>query len=438
MPKIFISYRRADSQTFTDRIHDRLEETFGIENVFQDVDDIPPGADFRVAIRQAVSSCDVVLVVIGPGWVISTDLQGRKRLFNVVDYVRIEVETALNSDKLVIPILIDGASPLNVDDLPDSLHDLAYRNAIKIRHNPDFKRDMERLIKRIQGYNEETQRQPSGLLHEISGNSDSARFTESISVLKTSDVVAYNVAVLKVLPSPFEWCFVPGGNVTLETDPPKTYTIPDFAIAKYTITNAQFELFVTERDGYMYETDYGWYNFSNDAQDYRSKNPKPKSTAFTGIDLPRTNVSWYDAVSFTRWLSHRTGLSIFLPTEQQWQRASIGDTGWHYPWGNEFDPARCCYDENSKHKPVPVTEYANGASPYGAVQMSGNVWEWCLTDYMNPDQFDFKATADVRVVRGGSFVDIQDFMRSDSRSNFNPNIGSPNFGFRLVLSSPMS
>jgi len=150
MPKLFISYRRADSQTFTERIHDRLATAFGEDSVFQDVDSIRMGADFRVALRQAVESCDIVLVMIGSQWATLTDEQGRKRLMNPADFVRIEVESALDSQKIVIPVVVEGATMPTTEDLPSSMHELLFRNAAKIRHNPDFNRDMQRLIEQIQ------------------------------------------------------------------------------------------------------------------------------------------------------------------------------------------------------------------------------------------------------------------------------------------------
>ncbi len=157
MPKVFISYRRADSQTITDRIYDRLAAVFGEENVFQDVDSIRAGADFRVVLKDAVEFCDVVLVIIGSKWARVTDDLGQKRLMNPADFVRIELESALNSQKVVIPALIEGAMMPDADDLPPSLHELLFRNAVKIRHNPDFKRDIQRLIEQIQAIDADKQ-----------------------------------------------------------------------------------------------------------------------------------------------------------------------------------------------------------------------------------------------------------------------------------------
>ncbi|GAB4321520.1 MAG: hypothetical protein Kow00117_10700 [Phototrophicales bacterium] len=144
MPKIFISYRRSDTRAIAGRLYDRLEMAFGDDNVFKDVDDITPGADFRMVLRRALDECDVLLVLIGKEW--AQD----KRLFDDDDFVRFEVATALQHEGMtVIPVLVDGAQMPTAHNLPDDLQALAYRNAVVIRHDPDFRRDVERLIDQL-------------------------------------------------------------------------------------------------------------------------------------------------------------------------------------------------------------------------------------------------------------------------------------------------
>ena len=95
---IFISYRRRDTSDFADRLYDRLVERYGTDQVFMDVDNIPPGVDWAEAIARAVGTCDVLLVVIGPHWLIVTGPDGRRRLDDPRDMVRLEVEAALSHD----------------------------------------------------------------------------------------------------------------------------------------------------------------------------------------------------------------------------------------------------------------------------------------------------------------------------------------------------
>ncbi len=153
MPTIFISYRRADSQAMTDNIRGYLARKLGDDAVFQDVIDIPFGVDFRTYLEQAIGSCRVVLVIIGQRWLSVTDEDGKRRLDDPNDFTRIEVETALkNPNILVVPVLVDGATMPQDEKLPPSLADLHFRNAAKVRYNPDFDRDMETLIGNMDRY----------------------------------------------------------------------------------------------------------------------------------------------------------------------------------------------------------------------------------------------------------------------------------------------
>lgn len=151
MPHIFISYRRVDSMAASGRIYDHLTEVFGEANIFKDVENIEAGDDFRVVLTNAVNSCDVLLVIIGPEWLNASDTMGRRRLDDPHDYVRLEIETGLKrSDALVIPLLIENASMPRPSDLPPSMQDLCFRNAMPIRNDPDFHRDIHLLIDHIQ------------------------------------------------------------------------------------------------------------------------------------------------------------------------------------------------------------------------------------------------------------------------------------------------
>lgn len=148
-PKVFISYRRSDSAMIAGRISDRLVTEFGQDTVFKDSYSILPGQDFRGKIRESVAYSDVVLVIIGPTWLSVTERDDAtfRRLDNPDDWVRLEVETGLQRDSaLVIPVLVGGASIPSAKDLPPTLRELAYKNAITVRDDPDFRRDMDELI----------------------------------------------------------------------------------------------------------------------------------------------------------------------------------------------------------------------------------------------------------------------------------------------------
>ncbi|MBZ0278208.1 MAG: SUMF1/EgtB/PvdO family nonheme iron enzyme [Anaerolineae bacterium] len=147
MPRIFISYRRDDTRAISGRIYDRLAEAFGKENIFKDVDKIPPGSSFAEVLENELKKCNILLIIIGQKWVNITDAEGKKRLDNPEDFVRIEVERGLSRpDLLVIPVLVDEAGVPNPADLPDSLGKIASLQVVQVRHDPDFHRDMNRLI----------------------------------------------------------------------------------------------------------------------------------------------------------------------------------------------------------------------------------------------------------------------------------------------------
>jgi len=145
---VFISYRRDDAPHLAGRLSDRMREHFGPARIFMDVDSIEPGLDFGEVITEAVQNCRVMLVVIGPRWISSTETSGR-RLDSPDDYVRIEIEQALNRGVRVIPVLVDGAVMPQSLDLPEPIQGLARRNAVEVTHRA-FSADADRLVELIE------------------------------------------------------------------------------------------------------------------------------------------------------------------------------------------------------------------------------------------------------------------------------------------------
>ncbi len=145
MPHIFISYRRADSAPYAGRIYDHLKDHFGRENIFMDIDSIPPGEDFVARIDSEVGHCDALVAVIGSKWLTVTDARGKRRLDDPNDFTRLEVATALDREIRVIPVLVDGAQMPRTEELPKALATLARRNALTIS-NERFEHDMGKLI----------------------------------------------------------------------------------------------------------------------------------------------------------------------------------------------------------------------------------------------------------------------------------------------------
>jgi TIR domain len=146
MTKIAISYRRDDSMDITGRIFDRLTSRYGRNSVFRDIDSIPPGLDFREHLRKSLDDSDVLMVVVGPHWM-GVDRHGQPRIQSETDYVRTEVEMALNRHIPVIPLLVGGAEMPEPSELPESVRNFAYRNAVEIDSGRDFDHHMTGLIR---------------------------------------------------------------------------------------------------------------------------------------------------------------------------------------------------------------------------------------------------------------------------------------------------
>ena len=147
--KIFINYRRGDDPQAAGRLFDRLQDVFEPEQLFLDVDNIAPGLDFMRVLDERVAECDVVLAVIGKGWIDARDAAGARRLDDPDDFVRIEITSALNQGKRVIPVLIGDTPMPHPEQLPEALRPLARRNAVRLTHER-FRADTQGLVKALE------------------------------------------------------------------------------------------------------------------------------------------------------------------------------------------------------------------------------------------------------------------------------------------------
>ncbi len=203
-------------------------------------------------------------------------------------------------------------------------------------------------------------------------------------------------------------------------------TLPDFWIAKTPVTNAQFRPFV-EGDGYRnrtYWTAAGWQWREQE------KIVRPNywyNEEWNRADYPVAGINWFEAVAYCRWLTAQTGHEFRLPSEAEWEKAARGTDGRIYPWGNTWKKERCNSEEAGINDITPVVQYPSGASPYGALDMAGNVWEWCATKatkyekscypYQTEDEWSeaYLEADSVRRIRGGSFGCEQKFVRGAYR-----------------------
>jgi hypothetical protein len=151
MSRIFISYRRGDTSPYAGRLHDKLSLRFGPSNVFRDIDDIAPGADFVKVIEQSIGQCDAALVLIGADWSTITNDKGIRRLDDPRDFIRLEVGTALAKGIPVIPLLVEEAEMPSAEELPKELAPLSTRNGVELT-DERFDYDFEKLATALEGY----------------------------------------------------------------------------------------------------------------------------------------------------------------------------------------------------------------------------------------------------------------------------------------------
>ncbi len=178
--------------------------------------------------------------------------------------------------------------------------------------------------------------------------------------------------------------------------------VPEFHIGVYPVTNTEYAEFV------------------NATRRRPPQHWKDGTIPERLHDHPVVNVSWHDAAAYCKWRSDQSGQAYRLPTEAEWEKAARGTDGRTWPWGNEFDPARCNTLEGGGRGTTSVTQFPTGRSPYGCYDMAGNVWEWTSTLYKpypyKPDDGREDPNAEgPRVLRGGSWRRPAAFARSASR-----------------------
>jgi hypothetical protein len=148
MARIILSYRRSDSATMTQLIFSRLAARYGEQSIFMDIDNIPFGVDFRAHIRENVRSADILLAIVGTSW-IGSNAEGAPRILEADDPVRAEVEIAFEHAVTVIPVLVEHADMPSAAQLPETLKDFPYLNAMYVESGRDLALHMERLTRVI-------------------------------------------------------------------------------------------------------------------------------------------------------------------------------------------------------------------------------------------------------------------------------------------------
>jgi len=213
---------------------------------------------------------------------------------------------------------------------------------------------------------------------------------------------------------------IPAGEFTMGSDvederPPHTVFVDAFEIDKLEVTNEDFERFVAET-GYVTDAekagDTSWRYYAKD---------KPQH--------PVVKATWNDANAFCQWAGKR------LPTEAEWEKAARGTDARSYPWGNQWDAARANAKEAGNRGTTVVGSFPAGASPYGVMDMAGNVSEW-TTDwfkaYPGGDFYSPYFGEKYRVIRGGGWFSDQNLVRTTERSASAVELANDDVGFRCA------
>jgi formylglycine-generating enzyme required for sulfatase activity len=308
----------------------------------------------------------------------------------------------------VIPVLVMGAEIPKMDELPESMRQLLAKQVINLRNYPDFSKDFDELIRDIRR---------------------SRGFAEGDMTFEK-----FEPETIYIAEGPFLMGSPPAEGISDYETPQFEVILPDYRIGKYPVTNAEYEVFISQqKQKKLVPQSMGW-----DGQ----RAPKGKG------NCPVTGVTWFDALDYCKWLSEKTEHSYSLPNEAQWEKACRGGNNSFYPWGDEFDPTRCNHGRSAI---TPVKEYIP-QNDFGCHDLVGNVLQWTCTLWgeklVKPDpQYEYPWEDDQRndlyahgqirrVMRGSSFHD--DIMRlhcSARNGQLPTDAGSitKGYGFRVVM-----
>lgn len=238
--------------------------------------------------------------------------------------------------------------------------------------------------------------------------------------------------------------FERGNEAEKNSQPLCQIELDEYLIGKYPVTNQEYREFV-KAGGYQNRELWprkGWqWRERKDINEPGYWN----HWKWNGPNFPVVGVSWYEAEAYCNWLRRTTGKGYRLPTEAEWEKAARGPEGFQYPWGNEWDSDYCNSREARMDRTSPVGIYLQGKSPYGCMDMAGNVLEWCI-DWYNENYYRQSPVqnppgpiaGEYRVLRGGSWSNRAETLRSSFRFRDVPAHGGNVVGFRVVLVARVS
>jgi formylglycine-generating enzyme required for sulfatase activity len=239
--------------------------------------------------------------------------------------------------------------------------------------------------------------------------------------------------------------------------PAHTVYLDGYWIGRTEVTNAQFRAFI-EADGYTTERYWSEEGWAWRVENQITEPALWQESNFTGDQQPVVGLSWHEADAYSRWLAETSSLPIRLPTEAEWEKAARGPESRIYPWGDAWDPSRANYcdkrcsetfddatwgdveNDDGYARTSPVGSFPFGASPYGALDMVGNVWEWTGDWYDNYASSPARNPTgpdggSIRVLRGGSWHYVPSGLRGAYRGKDYPGSRTDRLGVRVVLAT---
>lgn len=418
--QVFISYAN-DKGAGSNRDPQVAEEIYNVlkaKNIpcWMAPNDIPAGTKWDEAIIEAVKESKLVVLVFSSN-------------ANQSEWVKDEINLARNKKITIIPFRIENVTATGVLEIIM----LRYQCIDAFHGQPqDY---IDKLVKDVQKHLET---EPGKAVRDLEVNEHSRpikeKIQEPVDIPEDVKVVQskckkvyknnqgfweadYGDDIIMVYIPPGE--FTMGSNEKDNEKPPHTVFLDGYWMGKYEVTFAQYDKY-WEETGKKKPDDYGWGRENR----------------------PVIDVSWDEAAAYCEWLSGKTGLKFKLPTEAQWEKAARGIDGRKYPWGND-DPNENLANFNSNNRNIgqthPVGSHPQGASPYGLLDMAGNVLEWCH-DWYDEKYYSIKfppknpkgpQSGPYRILRGGGWYFDASQLRCTFRNGDNPFKPHNFVGFRL-------
>jgi formylglycine-generating enzyme required for sulfatase activity len=441
--QVFISYaNEKGDKTVSDRqIADMICSALESENIRCWIDhrDIMPGEKWVNAMFNAVEQSKIMVLVFSAN-------------ANQSQWVEDEITYALDEKIRIIPFRFDNVTPQG------ALRVLKVRCQWIDAQQPPQQEDLSRLVNAVRTYLEkETETKEKLQLKDKPGDVKAVE-PKAKKVYKNQQGFQETdfgdgIIMVSIPPGKFEM----GSNEYDSEKPPHTVYLDEYRIGKHAVTVKQFGLFVKDT-GYVTEAESKGGAFTWTGEKWEQKKDiNWKNPGFEQEDShPVVCVSWNDALEYCKWLSGKKGGSFKLPTEAQWEKAARGTDKRKYPWGNPAPSgARVNFADkqawlkakmNWADKDIddgyaytaPVGSYPDGASPYGLLDMAGNVWEWC-GDWYGSDYYKNAPKENPtgpksgahRVLRGGSWNIGAVILRSSLRNSADPSFRNGFVGFRL-------